>query len=64
MRKAGGSWGVAWGGPAGVCATDSIADLGYLVGAPPQLVERESWSDDSFFPVEDPQFFELWWLKK
>lgn len=64
MRNAGGVWSIAWGQPSGVCASDSIADLGYLVGAPPQLVDRETWGENDFRPVDDPAFFELWWLKR
>jgi hypothetical protein len=64
MRRADGVWAVGWGQASGVCATDSIADLGHLVGAPPQLVDREDWDNDSLPFVDDPQYFELWWLKK
>jgi hypothetical protein len=58
MRKRNDSWGVGWGN--GFCASDSIAGLGYLIGAPPQLVDLDEWPGADFMPVEDPQYFELW----
>jgi hypothetical protein len=58
MRKRQDGWQVGWGN--GLCASDSIAELGYLVGAPPQLVDLDRWPDTEFMPVEDPQYFNLW----
>lgn len=58
MRKRGDGWHVGWGN--GFCASDSIAQLGYLIGAPPQLVDLDEWPGTDFMPVEDPQYFELW----
>lgn len=60
MRVRDGRWTVGWGTPTGVCASDSIAEFGYLIGAPPQLVDRDDWGGTGFMPVEDPQYFELW----
>ncbi len=60
LRQRNSQWTIGWGSPTGVCATDSIADLGYLIGAPPQLVDRDEWDDTEFMPIEDPQYFELW----
>jgi hypothetical protein len=60
LRQRNGQWTIGWGGPTGVCATDSIADLGYLIGAPPQLVGKDKWDDTEFMPIEDPQYFDLW----
>jgi hypothetical protein len=59
MRKRGGEWQIAWENS--VCATDSISDIGYLIGAPPQLVGMDAWPDTDFMPVNDPQYFKLWW---
>lgn len=59
MRKRGGVWRIAWKNS--LCATDSISDLGYLIGAPPQLVGLDAWPDTDFMPVDDPQYFKLWW---
>jgi hypothetical protein len=58
MRERGDGWRVGWGN--GFCASDSIAQLGYLIGAPPQLVDLQEWPGTDFMPVEDPQYFELW----
>ena len=58
MRKRGDGWRVGWGN--GLCASDSIADQGYLIGAPPQLADLDEWPGTDFMPVEDPQYFELW----
>ncbi len=58
MRKRDGSWQVGWGN--GLCASDSIAELGYLIGAPPELVDLDRWPDTEFMPVQDPQYFDLW----
>ena len=58
MRKRGDGWHVGWGN--GFCPSDSIAQQGYLIGAPPQLVDLEEWPGTDFMPVEDPQYFELW----
>lgn len=60
LRQRNGQWTIGWGGATGVCATDSIAELGYLIGAPPQLVDQDEWRDTDFMPIEDPQYFELW----
>ncbi|MCE1237832.1 MAG: hypothetical protein LWW93_15890 [Hyphomicrobiales bacterium] len=60
MRRRDGRWSAGWGDPRGVCATDSIADLGYLIGAPPQLIDRDDWGDTDFLPIDDPQYFDLW----
>lgn len=58
-------WEVAWGGVSTLCATDSIAGQGWVVGAPPQLTDIDSYGDDPMlFPVDDPQYFDLWWLRK
>lgn len=64
LRQDRGKWSIEWGDPSGVCATDSNADMGYIIGAPPQLVGHDSWGDASFLPIENPQYFELWWLRK
>jgi hypothetical protein len=58
MRRRGGAWRAAWSN--GVCASDSISQLGYLIGAPPQLVDLDAWPDTDFMPVDDPQYFGLW----
>ncbi len=58
MRKRDDGWRVGWGN--GFCASDSISELGYLIGAPPQLVDLKEWPGTDFMPVEDPQYFELW----
>jgi hypothetical protein len=58
MRKRGDGWHVGWGN--GFCPSDSIAQQGYLIGAPPQLVDLDEWPGTDFMPVEDPQYFELW----
>jgi hypothetical protein len=58
MRRRGGAWQAAWRN--GVCASDSISQLGYLIGAPPQLVDLDAWPDADFMPVADPQYFRLW----
>lgn len=58
MRKRDDGWKVGWKN--GLCASDSIAHQGYLIGAPPQLVELDEWPGTDFMPVEDPQYFELW----
>ncbi len=58
MRKRYGGWRVAWRN--GVCASDSISELGYLIGAPPQIANLDAWPDTDFMPVDDPQYFELW----
>ncbi len=58
MRKRDDGWHVGWGN--GFCASDFIAHQGYLIGAPPQLVDLDEWPGTDFMPVEDPQYFELW----
>ena len=58
MRKRADGWRVGWSG--GFCAGDSIIQLGYLIGAPPQLADLDAWPSTDFMPVEDPQYFELW----
>jgi hypothetical protein len=58
MRKRDDGWRVGWGN--GFCASDSIAEQGYLIGAPPQLVDLDTWPGTDFMPVDDPQYFELW----
>lgn len=58
MRKRDDGWRVGWGN--GLCASDSIAHQGYLIGAPPQLADLDDWPSTEFMPVEDPQYFELW----
>ena len=58
MRKRGDGWKVGWSN--GLCASNSIAQQGYLIGAPPQLVDLDEWPGADFMPVEDPQYFELW----
>ncbi len=58
MRKRSDGWRVGWGN--GLCASDSIAHQGYLIGAPPQLADLDDWPSTEFMPVEDPQYFELW----
>lgn len=60
MRKRDGRWSIGWGKPTDLCAGDSIGGHGYLIGAPPQLVELDDWGDRSFMPVDDPQYFQLW----
>ena len=58
MRKRNDGWHVGWGN--GFCASNSIAQQGYLIGAPPQLADLDEWPGTEFMPVEDPQYFELW----
>ena len=58
MRKRGTGWQVGWDN--GLCASDSIAQMGYLIGAPAQLAGLEAWPGTDFMPVDDPQYFELW----
>ncbi|MDP3075655.1 MAG: hypothetical protein Q8N40_08435 [Bradyrhizobium sp.] len=58
MRQRHDGWRVGWGN--GFCASDSIAELGYLIGAPPQLVDLREWPGTDFMPVDDPQYFDLW----
>lgn len=58
MRKRDDGWHVGWSN--GLCASDSIAYQGYLVGAPPQLVDLDEWPGADFMPVQDPQYFDLW----
>jgi hypothetical protein len=64
MHKHNGVWRIAWGLVGDLCATDApSAGQGWLVGAPPQLIDEESNGDErGVFPVDDPQFFKLWWL--
>lgn len=63
MRKADGQWRIEWGEVNNLCATDSIGYHGWLIGAPPQIVELEEWGEDDFLPLDDPQYFALWWIK-
>lgn len=58
MRKRDDGWKIGWSD--GLCASDSIAGLGYLIGAPPQLVDLDAWPGTDFMPVDDPRYFELW----
>ena len=58
MRQRGDGWQVGWAND--FCASDSIAEEGYLIGAPPQLVDRDEWPREAFMPIDDPQYFELW----
>jgi hypothetical protein len=58
MRRGDDDWKVRWTN--GLCASDSIAHQGYLIGAPPQLVDLDEWPGTDFMPVNDPQYFELW----
>jgi hypothetical protein len=58
MRKRDDGWRVGWGN--GFCPSDTIAQQGYLIGAPPQLVDLDEWPSTDFMPVEDAQYFELW----
>jgi hypothetical protein len=58
MRKRSDGWRIGWSN--GFCASDSIAQQGYLIGAPPQLVDLDQWPGTDFMPVDDPQYFELW----
>lgn len=66
MHRRDGVWNIAWGRATDLCATDAPSPgNGWLVGAPPQLIDEESYGDDrGVFPLEDPQFFKLWWLPK
>jgi len=41
MKKEGSTWTI--GVKSDPCADDSIIELGYLIGAPPQLVGRDAW---------------------
>ncbi|MCB1379933.1 MAG: hypothetical protein KDK89_16435 [Alphaproteobacteria bacterium] len=59
MRERNGTWEVGWGN--GFCASDSIGQMGYLIGAPPQIVDLDEWPSTDFMPVGDPQYFKLWW---
>jgi len=58
MRKRDDGWHVGWSG--GFCAGDSIIQMGYLIGAPPQLADYDQWPSTDFMPVSDPQYFDLW----
>lgn len=58
MRKRNDGWHVGWSG--GFCAGDSIIQLGYLIGAPPQLADLDAWPNTDFMPVGEPQYFDLW----
>ena len=58
MRKRSDGWHVGWGN--GFCPSDSIAQQGYLIGAPPQLVDLDEWPGTDFMPVNDAQYFQLW----
>lgn len=60
MRRVEDRWTIGWGRPTGVCATDSIGEYGWLIGAPPQLADRDDWGGTDFMPIDDPQYFELW----
>lgn len=48
MRKLDGVWSI--GLDNNLCATDSIVDQGDLIGAPPQLVDRDEWPEREFMP--------------
>jgi hypothetical protein len=65
MHKQRGRWEIGWGTAQGVCATDSIGYLGWVIGAPPQLVDLDDWGEpEDLMPVYDSQYFDLWWLKR
>lgn len=51
LKKDGGAWTI--GGKNGMCADDSIADEGDLIGAPPQLAEKNAWPEREFMPEPD-----------
>jgi hypothetical protein len=59
MRLRNGTWEVGWSNA--YCPTDSIAYHGYLIGAPPQIVDLDEWGGRDYMPVDDPQYFRLWW---
>jgi hypothetical protein len=64
-HKMRGAWEIGWGTPEGVCATDSLAGMGWVIGAPAALIGEETWGEDNeMLPVYDSQYFDLWWLKK
>jgi len=65
VRKVNGKWELAWLGP--FCPTDvhDTGRIGYLIGAPPALADRQDWSEDfdltnPIHPIEEPQYFKLW----
>lgn len=59
MRKRDGAWQVGWSNA--FCPSDSIVEQGYLIGAPPQLIDRDEWPSVDYMPVGEPQYFDLWW---
>lgn len=64
-HKMRGTWEIGWGTPEGVCATDSLAGMGWVIGAPAALIGEQTWGDeDEMLPVYDNQYFDLWWLKR
>lgn len=65
MHKQRGRWEIGWSTMRGVCATDSIGNLGWVIDAPVQMLDHEDWGEhDDLMPVDDPQCFSPWWLKK
>ena len=65
VRKVNGKCELAWLGP--FCPTDvhDTGRIGYLIGAPPALADRQDWSEDfdltnPIHPIEEPQYFKLW----
>lgn len=48
MQKRGGVWRI--GLKNNMCADDSIVDQGDLIGAPPQLIEKDEWPAREFMP--------------
>ena len=51
MKKEGGVWTI--GVKNGMCADDSIYDQGDLIGAPPQLADKDAWPEREFMPVPE-----------
>ena len=64
MHSQRGRWEIGWGTARDVCATDSNGDQGWVIGAPAQLVDQDGWGEqDDLMPVDNPQYFDLWWLR-
>jgi hypothetical protein len=51
MKQDGGVWTI--GVKNAMCADDSIFDQGDLIGAPPQLAEKDAWPEREFMPDPD-----------
>ena len=51
LKKDGGAWTI--GVKNGMCADNSIADEGDLIGTPPQLAQKNAWPEREYMPEPD-----------